>query len=150
MWGCQRVSVLFFSLTEAVGWQSRSWWWQLNDLFFIKHLLLSVYRSLTTSLPPCLQCLILSFDWFLSLSSPSNSSEPLSARNLHHCISPPLVSLLLLPPSLLSPAFFSVRAARICLHPSHETFSESACHSASLFDSSSASQSVIVLQGFKH
>ncbi len=121
------VSVLFFSLTEAVGWQRLSWWWQLNDLFFIKHLLLSLYRSLTTSLPPRLQCLFLSFDWLRSLSSSiSHSSESLSPSLqffspswlvTSHTVSSPgfsIVSVSLLVVSL----FFFKREEGIHFHPS--------------------------------
>ena len=111
------VSVLFFfSLTEAVGWQRLSWWWQLNDLFFIKHLLLSLYRSLTTSLPPRLQCLFLSFDWLLSLSVSyfsvlRVSLPPLLPPFFHPLGSqPPTLYLLSFrSPSRLSRSFFSGR-----------------------------------------
>lgn len=103
------VSVPFFSLTEAVGWQRLSWWWQLNDLFFIKHPLLSLHRSLTTSLPPCLQCLFLSCDWLLSLSSPiSHSSESVSPFCFFFFFLP---SLLVTSRTVSSPGFTIVSAS---------------------------------------
>lgn len=40
--GAVRQVSLSSSHSEAEGWQRLSWWWQLNDLFFIKHLLLSL------------------------------------------------------------------------------------------------------------
>lgn len=60
------VSLVFSSHSCQQQSDSLSWWWQLNDLFFIKHLLLSL--SLPDTLPPHFQCLFLSLDWLCSHS----------------------------------------------------------------------------------
>lgn len=104
MFGCQAsYSRFFFSLAEAVGWQRISWWWQLNDLFFIKHLLLSLHLSLTTALPLCLSCLFLSFDWLLFLSSSISHSSDSFPLHLSFIFSPPPQSRCL---SLESPGLY--------------------------------------------
>ena len=90
------VSLLFFSLAEAVGWQRLFWWWQLNDLFFIKHPLLSLSLPdyLASSLPSVFPFILwlIAHPLFLPLPSlsPLFSLFPRSRLATFRTVSPPV------------------------------------------------------------
>jgi len=149
MLGCQvSLSKFFFSLTEAVVWQKLSWRWQRNDLFFIKHLLLSLYLSLTTALPPSVSPFIF---WLTALPLAPLFLIPQSFPPFP-CLSHPLCLKITVLYSywiisvytIVVSIFFSLKHKRDYTSIPHlePSASQPACQFVNLFDSLPASQQV--------